>query len=180
MLPDQSHDESYEEFLQYFLRDQSRIFAYVRSLLPQYSDAQDVFQRCSLTLWKQFDRFDRERLFLPWACGIAFNEVRNFRRVSGRDRLLFSDDLIEQLSSQRLESLSHRERRSVALRACIESLKQADRDLVRSIYQESHSVNDIATSTGRAAQTIYNRLSVLRRTLLQCIEKRIASEEAAG
>lgn len=139
MLPDQSHDESYEEFLQYFLRDQSRIFAYVRCLLPQYSDAQDVFQRCSLTLWKQFDKFDRERLFLPWACGIAFNEVRNFRRVSGRDRLLFSDDLIEQLSSQRLESLSHRERRSVALRACIE--------LYWGSTGDTHAV-DHAVSTG--------------------------------
>ena len=93
----------YEEFLQYFLRDQARIFAYVRALLPHYADAQDVFQRCSLTLWRNFEQFDHERLLLPWACRIAFNEVRNFRRVAGRDKLQFADDVIDQLAEQWME-----------------------------------------------------------------------------
>jgi RNA polymerase sigma-70 factor len=179
MLTDQSQDERYEEFLQHFLQDQARIFSYIRSLLPQYSDAQDVFQRCSLTLWRQFDQFDQQRLFLPWACTIALNEVRNFRRVSGRDRLQLADDLVEQLAKRRSDTLAHRDRRSLALRTCVESLKQADRDLVQLVYEDSRPVEEIAKSTGKAMQTLYNRLSILRRQLLQCIEKRVASEEAS-
>jgi len=125
MLTDQSQDERFEEFLQHFLQDQAHIFSYVRSLLPRYADAQDVFQRCSLTLWRQFDQFDQQRLFLPWACTIALNEVRNFRRVSGRDKLQLADDLVEQLAERRRDTLAHRERRSLALRTCVESLKQS-------------------------------------------------------
>jgi RNA polymerase sigma-70 factor len=179
MLTDQSQDERYEEFLQHFLQDQARIFSYVRSLLPRYVDAQDVFQRCSLTLWRQFDQFDQQRLFLPWACTIALNEVRNFRRVSGRDRLQLADDLVDQLAERRRDTLAHRDRRSLALRTCVESLKQADRDLVQLVYEDSRPVEEIAKSTGKAMQTLYNRLSILRRQLLQCIEKRVASEEAS-
>jgi RNA polymerase sigma-70 factor len=179
MVKDEPDNDRYEEFLQYFLRDSSRIFAYVRSLLPQYADAQDVFQRCSLTLWRHFDQFDSDRLFLPWACQIALNEVRNFRRVSGRDKLQFADELVEQLATTRLKSLHRRDRRSTALRECIVHLKQADRELVRLVYEDLQPVEAIANSTGKAIQTIYNRLSALRRSLLQCIEKRIAAEDAA-
>lgn len=179
MLTDPFHDDRYEEFLQHFLQDQARIFSYVRSLLPQYADAQDVFQRCSLTLWRQFDQFDQQRMFLPWACAIALNEVRNFRRVSCRDKLQLADDLVEHLAERRSDTLAHRDRRSSALRRCVENLKQADRDLVQLVYEDSRSVEEIAKSTGKAMQTLYNRLSILRRQLLQCIENRIASEEAS-
>ncbi|TWU24357.1 RNA polymerase sigma factor [Novipirellula galeiformis] len=180
MTTDEFENDRYEQFLQYFLRDQTRIFAYIRSLLPQYADAQDVFQRSSMTLWRNFDDFDEQRLFLPWACGIAFNEVRNFRRVSGRDRLHFSDDLIQQLAERRMATLGQRDRRSSAMRICVEHLKQTDRDLIRLAYEELRSVAEIAELTGKAVQTLYNRLSGVRRSLLQCIEKRIAAEEVSG
>ena len=177
IVTDESQDRRYEEFLQHFLRDQARIFAYVRALLPHYADAQDVFQRCSLTLWRNFDQFDHERLFLPWACRIAFNEVRNFRRVAGRDKLQFADDLVEQLAEQRMERLTQRDQRSSALRTCVEKLKAADRDLLRLVYEESQTVETIAQSAGKAMQTIYNRLSALRRMLLDCIEQKLTSGE---
>ena len=48
------------------------------ALLPNEQDAQDVFQRTSLVLWQKFDQFDSDRDFLPWACGVAHYEVRNF------------------------------------------------------------------------------------------------------
>ena len=177
-LKNESEHRRYEEFLQYFLRDQARIFAYVRALLPHYADAEDVFQRCSLTLWRNFEQFDHERLFLPWACRIAFNEVRNFRRVAGREKLQFADDLVEQLAQQRMERLDQREHRASALRTCIKSLKSADCDLLRLVYEESQPVESIAQSAGKAMQTIYNRLSALRRSLLKCIEQRLASGDA--
>ncbi|WP_372721847.1 sigma-70 family RNA polymerase sigma factor [Novipirellula sp.] len=180
MTTEEFDNDRYEDFLQHFLRDQTRIFAYVRSLLPQYADAQDVFQRCSLTLWRQFDDFDNERLFLPWACGVAFNEVRNFRRVAGRDRLQFADDLAEQLADRRIATLGQRDLRSAAMRKCVEHLKPTDRELIQQVYEQKLAVTEIAESAGKAVQTMYNRLSAVRQSLLQCIEKRIASEEALG
>lgn len=180
MHSDSKPEDRYELFLQYYLRDQSHLFAFIRSLLPQFADAQDVFQRCSLTLWKQFDSFDQERLFLPWACQIAFNEVRNFRRVAGRDRLQFTDELIEQLAARRQESLADCSKRSSALRSCLAGLKASDRELIQAVYEHAKPIEEIATSTGKAMQTLYNRLSILRRALLACIEKKLAAEEVTG
>ena len=77
-----------------------RLFAYVFSLLPRRADAEDVFQRTSLTLWQKFEQWDRVTPFLSWACGVAFYQVRNFVRVASRDRLQFSDDLLARLSDE--------------------------------------------------------------------------------
>ena len=75
-------------------QDRDRILAYIQSLLPHRADAEDVFQRCSIVLWRKFHDFDVQQEFLPWACGVAFYEVRNFLRVAARDRLQFNDTLI--------------------------------------------------------------------------------------
>ncbi|MCA9020604.1 MAG: RNA polymerase subunit sigma-70, partial [Planctomycetaceae bacterium] len=58
-----------------------QLYAFIYSLLTDHTDAEDVYQRCSMILWDKFDQFDAECDFLPWAMGIAFYEVKNFLRV---------------------------------------------------------------------------------------------------
>lgn len=169
-------DDRYEVFLRYFAQDRDRILAYVHSLLPHRADAEDVFQRCSVLLWRKFDDFDTQRDFLPWACGVAFYEVRNFLRVAARDRLQFDGDLIEQLAERRLESLQHVDRRLNALHGCLNLLKSEDRELIKAAYHESSPLSDFAESSGRALQTLYNRLSLVRRQLLDCVQRKLAIE----
>ena len=54
-----------------------------------------------LVLWRKFAEFDRQRSFSSWAGGIAFNEVRRYRRKR-RDMLLpLNDALMEVLIEQR-------------------------------------------------------------------------------
>ena len=168
--------DPYESFLRHFSQDRDRIFLYIHSLLPHRADAEDVFQRCSLLLWRKFDQFDATREFLPWACGVAFYEVRNFIRVAARDRLQFEDGLIQQLADRRLETLRESDRRLDHLRGCLNELKPADHDLIRAVYVQDRPLPEVAESTGRALQTLYNRLSLLRRGLLECVQRKLAAE----
>ncbi len=170
-------DGLYEQFLTYFARDQHHLFAYVRSLVPNHADAQDVFQRCSLTLWKNFAVFDQDRPFLSWACRIAFNEVRNYLRTSARDRLQFDDHLLDQLAQQRIADLEHRDARLSALHQCIEGLPTGDRELVRIAYDDTATIAEFAKTSGKSLQSLYNRLSAVRRRLLQCVEHRLSLDE---
>lgn len=170
------NSDRYEVFLQHFMQDRDRILAYVQSLLPHRADAEDVFQRCSVVLWRKFDDFDSQREFLPWACGVAFYEVRNFLRVSARDRLQFGDQLIEQLAERRLQSVQQVDRRLEALRGCLNGLKEEDRDLVHAAYDESTPLSEFAESSGRARQTLYNRLTIVRRRLLECVQHKLSAE----
>lgn len=163
--------DSYEEFLTLFARDRERIYSYIFSLLPHHADAEDVFQRCSILLWRKFASFDRERSFLSWACGMAFYEVHNFLRVSGRDRLRFDLDLIGRLAERRMASLENDEPRITGLRQCLEKLNEAERRLLELVYGEDRTIRDLAVETGRADQTLYNRLSRIRRRLFDCVQR---------
>jgi RNA polymerase sigma-70 factor len=169
--------ESYERFLRCFSQDRERIFAYIYSLLPQRADAEDVFQRCSLLLWRKFADFETDREFMPWACGVAFYEVRNFLRVAARDRLQFNDELIQQLADRRMETLRQDHQRLEHLRECLKELKPGDEELIRAAYHLDRSLAEIAESTGRALQTLYNRLNLLRRGLMECVQRKLAAEE---
>jgi RNA polymerase sigma-70 factor (ECF subfamily) len=168
--------DRYEEFLNLFARDRDRIYAYIYSLLPHHADAEDVFQRCSILLWRKLGQFDRSGSFLAWACGVAFYEVCNFLRVADRDRLQFDLALIGQLAERRREKLERDEDQRAALRQCLEQLPGAERELIQQVYYGDRSVKELAESTGRAPQTLYNQLSQIRRRLFHCMQRTLAAE----
>lgn len=150
-------------------RDRHRLFAFIYSLVPNHSDAEDIFQETSIVLWNKFHEFDQTRPFMPWACGIAFNTARNFLRAAGRDRLVFSDSLLAVIATERTESAESDTDRMRALDACIEKLSEKERTLLGQAYSGQGTVADLARKLNRAAQTIYNNLNVIRRKLTECV-----------
>lgn len=179
MIPSPKTAESpdrYEEFLELFARDRERLYAYIYSLLPHHADAEDVFQRCSLLLWRKFDQFERDGSFIAWACGVAFYEVRNFIRTANRDRLQFDQDLVAQLAEARLKSLEQNEDRLAALKGCLENLSRQERDLVGWAYHSGRTIKDLAESSGQALQTLYNQLSRARRKLFDCMRHKVPAQ----
>ena len=167
-----------EAFLKEFAPHHDRLFAYLFSLLPHRPDAEDVFQRTSLILWQKFDQWERGTDFLAWACGVAFYEARNFIRVASRDRLRFSDALLDTLAKERAATLRRRDDRVAALQECLKKLGQAERELLEKAYVDEESIRELARRDGQAAQTLYNRLNLVRKRLLQCTDLRIEGGRA--
>lgn len=176
--PDTTAEVRCEEFLREFSRERDFIAAYIRSLLPNAADADDVLQRCSLLLWKKFSDFERDRSFRAWACGVAFYEVRNFVRSANRDRLQFNFDLMEQIADQRIAESSQREAHLSLLQDCLKLLKPRDQDLLRSTYEQSGSqLQEIADSNGLTIRSLSTRLWRLRKMLLDCVHRKLSLEE---
>ena len=114
---------------------------------------------------------------MSWATRVAFYEAKNFLRMAGRDRHCFGDELLEKLAHERAEDVRQVQPRVVALRGCLDKMKADDRELLGRIYDDRDAVGEIAEETGRAAQTIYNRLYKLRQQLLACIERNLNQVE---
>jgi RNA polymerase sigma-70 factor (ECF subfamily) len=166
-----------ERFVQYYAQHHTRILAHIFALLRNEQDAEDVFQQTSLVLWRKFDQFKPEEGdFLAWACGVAHYEVRNFLRVAGRDRLRFHDDLLATLSEEQLERREESDQRARALAECMKKLSEADRKLVRRAYSGEQTIKQLADHVGRAVQTVYNRLNLIRRKLFECVERTLAEK----
>ncbi len=71
-------DNASDLFVAQLMEHRHRIYAFIAKQLVNPADAEDVFQKTSIVLWKKMQDFDTAGSFFHWACGIAFNEVRNF------------------------------------------------------------------------------------------------------
>ena len=150
------------------------LLRYVMSLLGNRHDAEDVLQRASLVMWRRFGSFERGTDFIAWATTVAFYEVRNFQRVTGRCRLVFDDELMETLAAERVQHVRQWCARTEALEHCVEKLDSANRALVVAIYTDGTQANEIARQQGCAPKTIYNKLNFIRRALAECVQRRLA------
>jgi RNA polymerase sigma-70 factor, ECF subfamily len=149
------------------------LLAYLVSLLGNRHDAEDVLQRASVTMWQRFDTFEPGTDFLAWASTVAFYESRNFQRVANRSRLYFSDSLLNTLADERLADLSQHERRLDALDQCLKLLDEPRQQLVQAAYFGEGSMAVLAERLGRAPQTLYNKLTLIRRMLAECVQRRL-------
>lgn len=165
------------EFADYLCRDQARLYGYIHCLVRNLNDADDLYQQTALILWKKFAEFDSRRSFFGWACGIARGEIANFLRSRGRRRLHFSDDLSLLLVEAQAEmSNDELDDRREALSRCVEKLRPQDRELLAECYVGSAEVPEVAARHGRSPHSVYNSLRRIRRTLFECIIRRLAQE----
>ena len=168
--------EAGERFVRLFAQNQKRLLGYIYSLVPHAQNAEDICQRTSLVLWRKLHQLQPDGDFLTWACRVAYLEVCNFRRTQARDRLRFSDELLEYLAEDRLGDLDEMNQRLDALHECVKQLKPTQRELIHQAYSSEDSIRQLAERLGKAVQTIYNRLFRIRRLLFDCVERRLSAE----
>ena len=171
-----SDDTATDAFVTQLMEHRHRLYAFIAKQLVRPEDVEDVFQRTSLILWKKMDQFDAQGSFFHWACGIAFNEVRNFLTVQRRSRLHFDAELVALSAedAQQEEELS--EARLQALRACMRRLSERQQEILRRCYSGTTSMTDVAASLGRGRGALYKQVARLRERLLDCIRIRLVQE----
>ena len=169
--------ESQKTFVRLMNGAQPALLRYVMSVVGNRDDAEDVLQRASVTMWRRFETFDPDSDFMAWATTVAFYEVRNFQRVSGRSRLKFDDDLMKTLAVERAQGLAQHYSRFDALQECVGELPVASRELIEAVYTRGEDVATVAQQIGRATQTLYNRLNAVRRALAECVQRKLEAAQ---
>ncbi len=171
-------DKKYEDFVRLFLQAEPGLRGLLRVLLPSVTDVDEVLQETSLVLWKKFDRFEMGTSFSAWASVIARFEVLKYRRERARDRHVFSDEVVELLGAQVVESGEALARERRALQTCLTKLRDTERALVTAVYTRGAAMKEAAEVTGRSVAAAYKALSRIRMALLQCIEREMRKEVA--
>ena len=135
-------------FAERFVRNENRVYRFIFSLVPRRSEAEELYQETSLTLWKTWERYQPDVDFVAWACGIAHNLVRNhLRKRKNQPRLLVDEQVLDQLAERRLQEDSALEERS---------MKQ------------------IAEGASQSPNAVYKHLRRIRALLYECAERKPA------
>jgi RNA polymerase sigma-70 factor, ECF subfamily len=160
------------------LRDgRSRVFGYLLALVQNLADAEDLYQQTALLLWEKFDQYRPGTDFGSWATTVAHFTALNFLRRQSRRRVLFSEAALMRLSEAQAElTTAECTARSDALVECLETLPAGERRLVRLRYEGERTVQDIAQHEQRTVGAVYTALSRIRKSLLACVERRVAKE----
>lgn len=168
-----------ESFTLQLTRHQLRLRGLVRCLLFDSGQCDDVLQDVNVTLLRKSGEFQPGTDFWAWAVQVARYQVLTHAKRLGRDRLVFDDDVLALLCDDAQERLTQLDDRREALTGCLEQLPAPQRQLLEMRYSLGQSLDDISRALSRPEGSIRQTLYRIRELLLNCVERRLASEAAA-
>ena len=162
-----------EIFVARLTRSQSRLYAFVYTVVANRELADDIFQETNLVLWRKASEYDVSRDFLPWAFAIARNQVRAAWQTKKRTRIVFDPDVAEKIAESILSRQEKVGNRQAALADCLETLPEDHRQMSRERYEEESSVAELASVRSQTANAMAVTLHRIRQSLSLCMESRM-------
>jgi RNA polymerase sigma-70 factor (ECF subfamily) len=163
------------EFVQEFTKHQRRLYLYILAQVGRPTDAEEILQETNLVVWRKADRFTPGTSFFAWSSRIATFEVMKHRERRGREKLRFSPEFIDAIAQDAAEASEHWEERRKALSVCLGKLRPRDRELVERRYAPGENGKSVAEDLGRPINAVYQSLGRIRRTLMECVNRQLAT-----
>ncbi|MFO0906026.1 MAG: sigma-70 family RNA polymerase sigma factor [Pirellulales bacterium] len=175
-----------DAFAELVRRYQRPVRSFVGRWIRDADAADDVAQDVFIAAYQQLDAFGGTAEFLSWLLGIARHKALTTLRSAARRKNLLQSHLDQLLAQRRFESLertavdSEREERLLeSLRKCLDGLAPGARELVAAHYYEHRSAESIAAALQRKGNAVRMTLLRIRRTLGDCVRRKLETWEAA-
>ncbi len=175
-MPDTAPPSSTENLILLLTQHQEQLFRYIFSLVPVEADARDILQETSLALFRKFDQYDATRPFMPWAYRFAYLQVQKHREKAARSPLLFSEDVMDLLASERAHIEPQLDMRLRLLDGCLGKLTPQDKELVTSRYALRQGAEEMTARFGLSRRTLFRNLEMLRQRLQDCVTRQMQTE----
>ena len=174
-------DEKTRQAARHWTLAQPAVSAFVRSVVRDSGDCDDVLQEIAVAVIESFDRYDPTRSFTGWAIGVARNQVGLYLRRRGRSRLVFDPETVNRLAIAFGEVAQPQQARKLDfLQDCLQGLEGRARRLCDLRYHEDLKPAAIAERVGMTANSVAKALQRIRDVLRECIERKSAAEASGG
>ncbi len=165
-----------KEFVRLLTANQHRIYAFILTLVSDWSIAEDILQDTTEVMWVKYPQVCPVENFAAWAMRIAHNKVLNYLTKRGHQRILFHSDLLEEMAKQTETACTQMDERITALKRCMSRLNPNDRRYLRLRYEDNMTIKQIARQVGRPVHGMYKKMARIHEILLRCIEGRLTGE----
>jgi RNA polymerase sigma-70 factor (ECF subfamily) len=178
---DQKQDsETREHLARLWGKAEASVQAYVFSAVNGFQDAEDVVQEIAMAVARRFHEYDPSRPFVAWALWLAKSQIVEHYRRRGRERLAFSDLLLDKIAAALIDRQGERSARQAALEQCLEKLPQKSRRLLDLRYVEENSIESVAREIQSTAGSVRVMLFRIRDVLSRCIQSQLVQAEVEG
>lgn len=173
-------DAKRERVLKEALEYRVELVAYARSVLGNYTAAEEVVQDAMLVVVKKFDQFQEGTSMLAWCRSIVRLEVLRMKQHRQRERNLAErllDDAVDaafdefQTAQRRGEAESWRE----ALERCLERVPERGRRVLQGRFVEELSYEQIGARAGMTLEAVRKALFRLKKQVRSCVETNLRS-----
>lgn len=162
-----------ERFVRDLTENARRIYAYIFALVPNWADADEIFQESSAVLWTKYDEYQPGTGFREWAFRIAYFKVLQFRKAQGKNVLRFSDQFIDAVDRDTQVGGELWAQRHRLLGDCYQQLRPQDRRLIDLRYEPGATTKSVARLAGRSVDAVYKALNRIHEQLLDCIDSKL-------
>lgn len=166
-----------ETFVQLVVSHQAALRAFVFSMLPGSPDVDDVIQETNAEIWQKRGDFRIGTNFKSWMFSVAkFKVLSSWRDQSRRKEWSMPEEtLVDLLEKVDGGGFDHTETKILALRECLNRLKNSDRDLILRRYFDEYTLEKLAAEAGRTSDSLKVSLHRIRVALRTCIGRKLAS-----
>jgi len=163
------------EFIMLFSKHSQRIYRFIRSLVDNRTDAEEVYQNTCTVLWSKFEQFETGSNFWAWSCQIVRYEVLNYRRRQNLERNIFSNEFYSRVAERAMVTVDALDRQQAALSVCYELLSERQKEVLEKIYEPEASPGSVARTLKRSPNAIYKTLHKAHDLLFSCIQRQLHS-----
>lgn len=165
--PDQN--QSFEQILEV---NKASIYRVCQIYAVMPVEPEDLFQEVVYNMWKALDSFKGDAKMSTWIYRIAINVCVRYKL-----RLDKHNQKTTRLSAITIPPAAEtsdegKEERFAILRACIQTLKEADRSIVI-LFLEGLAYREISEVTGLSENYVAVKMKRIRKTLFECISPKL-------
>lgn len=161
------------------MNNQVRISTYIQAMIPNYQDAEDIFQETAAIAWEKFDQYESGTNFTSWALTIARFRIMYYWQRNKKSIIRYSDAAVKSIEHYISDDMEKTgENASLKyLEECMLKLSEKDINLIRIRYSQKITIKAMAQTLGRSVHGLYAAFSRIHITLADCINHRRIIEE---
>lgn len=164
-----------KELTVFWVQSQPVVATFIRSLVSNFQDADDILQKVAVITVEKFDEFDRNYPFSAWCIGIAKNLIMKYYAGNDDKRKILSLEAIEkvvEVYEQDAASIQvQAETTKQALKKCLSLLQGRMKKIIEMRYLEELSLARIAQLSSLTQNNVGVVLHRSRLALKKCVER---------
>lgn len=174
------HDPQTEAYMGQLMAAQPRLRTYLRMLIYNPTDVNDLMQEVATIGWKKFNSFDKSRSFDAWLLGIARICVFEYIRDQQKRASPLTDEVIELLEAEAEDASASAPLLLDALDACLGKLATDDYRLVRARFEKAQTKRGVSKLLNLGESTVSRSLNRIYAQLLLCIKRQEREQGQPG
>ena len=148
-----------------FARHRVRVFRFIQRIVRNTAIAEDLVSQVFLDVWRSAHSFESRSRVSTWLLSIArFKALCSFRER--RHENIDREDVVEIVDTADTPDVTlDRKKTNATLRACIDRLSPAHREIIDLVYYHEMSVAEVSEIVGIPYATVKSRMFYARKQL---------------